>query len=80
MRNHGGIRDIDKDKCELSLDGLVQQPKSYTPNELIDKRMFSRLEGTVTIKWSESHLLGQASGDGHSQGPPVERADMSVQA
>lgn len=78
VRNHGGIPLIDKDKWELSLDGLVQQPKSYTLDDLMDESRFPRLEKTVTIKCSESHYLEQGpprgGQDEGTQDPAVERA------
>lgn len=74
VRNHGGIPHIDKDKWELSLDGLMQWPKSYTLDELMDESKFPRLEKTVTIKCSEPHLLEQASSTEDPRGLPAERA------
>lgn len=78
VRNHGGIPLIDKDKWELSLDGLVQPTKSYTIDDLMDESRFSRLEKTVTINCSEPHRLEHVSlnggqGDEDSRIVPAQR-------
>lgn len=54
VRNHGGIPIIDKDKWSLQMDGLVNNPKSYTLADLMDASKFRRMEKLVTIQCSVS--------------------------
>lgn len=64
VRNHGGIPLIDKEKWDLSLDGMVQRPMTFTVDDLMDESRFLRMEKTVTLKCPEPHDLVLASLDG----------------
>lgn len=57
VRNHGGTPVIDKDKWDLSLDGLVQTPKQFSLDDSMDESRFPRIEKTVTIS-SARELAG----------------------
>jgi sulfite oxidase len=79
VRNHGGIPIIDKDKWELSLDGLVNHPKSYKFHDIMDETRFPRIEKTVTIQCSGTRRIEQISlyggqGDEVPQAPWAEGA------
>ncbi|KAL5362234.1 molybdopterin binding oxidoreductase [Aspergillus floccosus] len=79
VRNHGGIPLIDRDKWDLSLDGLVQNPKRYTLDDLMDESKFPRMEKTVTIQCSGTRRIEQISlyggqGDEVPQAPWAEGA------
>ncbi|KAL4782596.1 Oxidoreductase, molybdopterin-binding domain-containing protein [Aspergillus varians] len=73
VRNHGGIPLIDKDKWSLSLDGLVNHPKSYKLDDLKDETKFPRGEKTVTIQCSGTRRIEQISRYG-GQGDEVPQA------
>jgi len=79
VRNHGGIPIIDKEKWELSLDGLVNHPKTYKFHDLMDETKFPRIEKTVTIQCSGTRRIEQISlyggqGDEVPQAPWAEGA------
>ncbi|KAJ5380728.1 uncharacterized protein N7496_003156 [Penicillium cataractarum] len=79
VRNHGGIPIIDKDKWDMSLDGLVANPKTYTLDDLMDESRFPRMEKTVTIQCSGTRRIEQISlyggqGDEVPQAPWAEGA------
>jgi sulfite oxidase len=79
VRNHGGIPIIDKAKWELSLDGLVNHPKTYKLRDLQDETKFPRIEKTVTIQCSGTRRIEQISlysgqGDEVPQAPWAEGA------
>ncbi|KAJ5131488.1 uncharacterized protein N7515_007527 [Penicillium bovifimosum] len=79
VRNHGGIPIIDKEKWELSLDGLVNHPKTYKLHDLMDETKFPRMEKTVTIQCSGTRRIEQISlyggqGDEVPQAPWAEGA------
>ncbi|KGO44629.1 Eukaryotic molybdopterin oxidoreductase [Penicillium expansum] len=79
VRNHGGIPIIDKEKWELSLDGLVNHPKTYKFHDLMDETKFPRMEKTVTIQCSGTRRIEQISlyggqGDEVPQAPWAEGA------
>ncbi|KAJ6012002.1 hypothetical protein N7499_013028 [Penicillium canescens] len=79
VRNHGGIPIIDKEKWELSLDGLVNHPKSYKFHDIMDETRFPRMEKTVTIQCSGTRRIEQISlyggqGDEVPQAPWAEGA------
>jgi sulfite oxidase len=59
VRNHGGIPIIDKAKYELSLDGLVKEPKKFTLADLQDESKFPRMEEIVTIQCSGTRRIEQ---------------------
>ncbi|KAF2670849.1 oxidoreductase molybdopterin binding domain-containing protein [Microthyrium microscopicum] len=61
VRNHGGIPIIDSQKFELSLDGLVANPKTFTLKDLQDENKFPRIEKTVTIQCSGTRRVEQIS-------------------
>jgi sulfite oxidase len=52
VRNHGGIPRIDKDKFSLQMDGLVNNPKTYSMADLMDESKFPRMKKLVTIQCS----------------------------
>ncbi|KAJ5632846.1 hypothetical protein N7490_009185 [Penicillium lividum] len=79
VRNHGGIPIIDKDKWDLSLDGLVNNPKTYKFKDLLDESKFPRIEKTVTIQCSGTRRIEQITlyggqGDEVPQAPWAEGA------
>ncbi|KAJ5669695.1 hypothetical protein N7462_010765 [Penicillium macrosclerotiorum] len=79
VRNHGGIPIIDKDRFELSLDGLVQHPKTYSMDDIMDESRFPRMEKTVTIQCSGTRRIEQIAlyggqGDEVPQAPWAEGA------
>ena len=79
VRNHGGIPIIDKDKWNLQLDGLVNNPKTYTLADLMDESKFPRMEKLVTIQCSGTRRIEQISlyagqGDEVPQAPWAEGA------
>ncbi|OQD87530.1 hypothetical protein PENANT_c005G07289 [Penicillium antarcticum] len=79
VRNHGGIPIIDKEKWDLSLDGLVNHPKTYKFHDLMDETKFPRMEKTVTMQCSGTRRIEQISlyggqGDEVPQAPWAEGA------
>ncbi|KAJ9210445.1 hypothetical protein DTO166G4_7912 [Paecilomyces variotii] len=79
VRNHGGIPIIDKDKWNLTLDGLVNHPQTYTLEDLKDERKFPRMEKLVTMQCSGTRRIEQISlyggqGDEVPQAPWAEGA------
>ncbi|RWQ91987.1 sulfite oxidase [Paecilomyces variotii] len=79
VRNHGGIPIIDKDKWNLTLDGLVSHPQTYTLEDLKDERKFPRMEKLVTMQCSGTRRIEQISlyggqGDEVPQAPWAEGA------
>ena len=79
VRNHGGIPLIDKDKWSLSLDGLVNNPKTYTLEDLKDESRFPRIEKNATIQCSGTRRIEQidiygGQGDEVPQAPWAEGA------
>ncbi|CAI7628410.1 unnamed protein product [Penicillium pancosmium] len=79
VRNHGGIPIIDKDKWDLSLDGLVQTPKRFSLDDLMDESRFPRIEKTVTMQCSGTRRIEQiglygGQGDEVPQAPWAEGA------
>jgi sulfite oxidase len=59
VRNHGGIPDIDAEKWELTLDGLVKHPRKFTLKDLQNEEIFPRMEKHVTIQCSGTRRLEQ---------------------
>jgi sulfite oxidase len=59
VRNHGGIPLIDKDKFELTLDGLVKEPKKFSLADLQDESKFPQMEEIVTIQCSGTRRIEQ---------------------
>ena len=79
VRNHGGIPDIDKNEWSLTLDGLVNRPRTFTLEKLMDETKFPRMERTVTIQCSGTRRIEQISlyagqGDEVPQAPWAEGA------
>lgn len=79
VRNHGGIPDIEKDKFTLELDGLVNNPRTFTLDELMDESKFPRMEKLVTIQCSGTRRIEQITeyagqGDEVPQAPWAEGA------
>lgn len=67
IRNHGGIPNIDPDKYELEIGGLVNKPVKLTLKELQDESRFPQLEVTVTLQCSGTRRIEQITqypGDG----------------
>ncbi|KAL3443402.1 Oxidoreductase, molybdopterin-binding domain-containing protein [Aspergillus insuetus] len=73
VRNHGGIPLIDKDKWSLSLDGLVNNPKTYTLDDLMDESRFPQIEKEATIQCSGTRRIEQITKYG-GQGDEVPQA------
>ncbi|KAK5224401.1 hypothetical protein LTR72_004182 [Exophiala xenobiotica] len=59
IRNHGGIPDIDADKWELKLDGLVKKPRTFSLADLQNEEIFPRMEKLVTIQCSGTRRIEQ---------------------
>ncbi|KAI1610983.1 sulfite oxidase [Exophiala viscosa] len=59
IRNHGGVPDIDPDKWELKMDGLVKTPRTFTLADLQNEDIFPRMEKTVTIQCSGTRRMEQ---------------------
>lgn len=59
VRNHGGIPLIDSDEFELTLDGLVKNPKKYTMDDLMDESKFPRMEKQITMQCSGTRRIEQ---------------------
>jgi sulfite oxidase len=59
VRNHGGIPLIDEDKFELTLDGLVKEPKKFSLADLQDESKFPQMEEIVTIQCSGTRRIEQ---------------------
>lgn len=79
VRNHGGIPIIDKDKWDFSFDGLVQTPKRYSLEDLMDEARFPRIEKNVTMQCSGTRRIEQiglyaGQGDEVPQAPWAEGA------
>ncbi|KAJ5811779.1 hypothetical protein N7474_008080 [Penicillium riverlandense] len=73
VRNHGGIPLIEKDKWDLTLDGLVQHPQRFTLNDLMDESKFPRMEKTITMQCSGTRRIEQITMYG-GQGDEVPQA------
>ncbi|KAK7974319.1 hypothetical protein PG989_016167 [Apiospora arundinis] len=79
VRNHGGIPIIDKEDYSFMLDGLVQNPRSFTLDDLMDESKFPRVEKTVTMQCSGTRRIEQITkyagqGDEVPQAPWAEGA------
>jgi len=59
VRNHGGIPDIEKEKWDLQIDGLVNNPKTLTLKDLQNEAIFPRIKKTVTIQCSGTRRMEQ---------------------
>ncbi|KAB5577468.1 Oxidoreductase, molybdopterin-binding domain-containing protein [Coniochaeta sp. 2T2.1] len=59
VRNHGGIPDIDPQKFDLRLDGLVANPQKLTLADLQNESKFPRVTKLVTIQCSGSRRFEQ---------------------
>lgn len=59
VRNHGGIPDIDPEKFDLKLDGLVNNPKTLTLADLKNESLFPRVTKLVSIQCSGTRRLEQ---------------------
>ena len=57
VRNHGGIPDIEPDKWELEIDGLVKNPRKFSLQEL--KTLFKKVTKTCTIQCSGTRRIEQ---------------------
>lgn len=59
VRNHGGIPDIDANKWELRVEGMVKEPKTITFADLQDETKFPRVQKLVTLQCSGTRRLEQ---------------------
>ena len=59
VRNHGGIPDIEEDKFSLDIDGLVNNPRSFTMADLKDEKQFPRSSMVVTLQCSGTRRVEQ---------------------
>jgi sulfite oxidase len=59
VRNHGGIPDIDPVEFDLRLDGLVNNPKVLTLDDLKNEALFPRTSMLVTIQCSGTRRVEQ---------------------
>jgi sulfite oxidase len=59
VRNHGGIPDIAADKWDLQLDGLVNNPQTFTLADLQDESRFPQITKRVTIQCSGTRRVEQ---------------------
>lgn len=59
VRNHGGIPDIDPDKWDLRLEGLVKHPQRLTLAQLQNEDIFPRMEKLVTVQCSGTRRIEQ---------------------
>ncbi|KAJ6445150.1 sulfite oxidase, mitochondrial precursor [Purpureocillium lavendulum] len=79
VRNHGGIPIINKDDYSFLLDGLVETPRSFTLDDLMDEAKFPRMEKTITMQCSGTRRIEQilkypGQGDEVPQAPWAEGA------
>jgi len=59
VRNHGGIPDIDANKWDLKIDGLIGKPQTITWEDLQDESKFPRVKKIVTIQCSGTRRVEQ---------------------
>lgn len=59
IRNHGGIPDIDADKWDLTIDGLINKPTKLTLADLQDETRFPRVKKMCTIQCSGTRRVEQ---------------------
>ena len=67
MRNHGGIPRINEEDYTLDIDGLVNQPKRLTLDDLKNEDLFPRMSTVSTIQCSGTRRIEQINeypGDG----------------
>ncbi|KAI4763216.1 molybdopterin binding oxidoreductase [Aureobasidium sp. EXF-12344] len=79
VRNHGGIPIIDEDRFSFDVDGLVNNPRSFTMKDLMDESKFPRVKKTITMQCSgtrriEQIILYAGQGDEVPQAPWAEGA------
>ncbi|KAF2151002.1 sulfite oxidase [Myriangium duriaei CBS 260.36] len=79
VRNHGGIPLIDEAKFTLDLDGLVNEPKTFTMKDLMDETRFPRIKKMITMQCSGTRRIEQITlyagqGDEVPQAPWAEGA------
>lgn len=79
VRNHGGIPLIDVAKYSMDIDGLVNQPRSFTLADLMDETKFPRVRKTITMQCSGTRRIEQIAlyagqGDELPQAPWAEGA------
>jgi len=81
VRNHGGIPDIDANKWDLKIDGLIGKPQTITWEDLQDESKFPRVKKIVTIQCSGTRRVEQINqypgeGDEMINAPWAEGASM----
>lgn len=59
VRNHGGIPDIDEDKYEFEIGGLVNKPCRISLKDLKDPAKFPQITMTVTLQCSGTRRIEQ---------------------
>lgn len=59
VRNHGGIPDIDANKWDLKVDGLIGKSQTITYEDLLDESKFPRVKKVVTIQCSGTRRVEQ---------------------
>jgi sulfite oxidase len=59
VRNHGGIPDIDPEKFDLKIDGLVKEAKTLTLKDLQNEQLFPRVTKMATIQCSGTRRVEQ---------------------
>ena len=67
VRNHGGVPEIEPSMYSIEMEGLVNEPKSFSLADLQDEKIFPRQENTVTLQCSGTRRLEQIAqypGDG----------------
>jgi sulfite oxidase len=79
VRNHGGIPLVDAADFSFDIDGLVNEPKTLTLNDLMDEGRFPRIKKMVTMQCSGTRRIEQISlyagqGDEVPQAPWAEGA------
>ncbi|KAM0298123.1 hypothetical protein HYE67_001163 [Fusarium culmorum] len=79
VRNHGGIPIIDKEDYSFLLDGLVNNPQSFTLADLQDESRFPRMKKHITMQCSGTRRIEQilrypGQGDEVPQAPWAEGA------
>ncbi len=79
VRNHGGIPSIDEEKWSLDIDGLVNNPRTFTMKEIMDESRFPRIKKMATIQCSGTRRIEQiglyaGQGDQLTQAPWAEGA------
>lgn len=79
VRNHGGIPIIDEEKFSLDIDGLVNNPRTFTMKDLMDESKFPRVKKMITMQCSGTRRIEQITlyagqGDEVPQAPWAEGA------